>query len=141
MYTINDVYGYKNFDFLYEKIDQALIKLKLNNVVFSIIFIDDPTMKELNTNYRHIEKTTDVLSFALEDDGKNIASDFRLLGDIYVSIPQMIRQATEYNHREERELLFLIIHGLLHLLGYDHMNIKDEKIMFSLQEELLDEKE
>ena len=64
--------------------------------------------------------------------------DFRLLGDIYISIDKCYSQAMEYGHSRERELCFLATHGILHLLGYDHMNASDEEKMFTLQEELLD---
>ena len=63
----------------------------------------------------------------------------RVLGDIYICIPRMISQAKEYGHSETRELSFLVVHGLLHLLGYDHMNKEDEEKMFGLQKEILDE--
>lgn len=141
MYTINDIYGYLKFDFLNKIIDRALKKLKLKNVVFSIILVDDITMKDLNNNYRHLNKTTDVLSFALEDNDKNVNYDLRLLGDVYISIPQMIKQANEFKHGEEKELSFLVVHGLLHLLGYDHIDEVDEKDMFDLQEEIINENE
>ena len=63
--------------------------------------------------------------------------DFRLLGDIYISIDKCYLQAEEYGHSREREICFLATHGVLHLLGYDHMNEEDEKQMFSLRDELL----
>ena len=63
-----------------------------------------------------------------------------MLGDIFICIPQMKRQAEEFGHSEKRELAFLAVHGILHLLGYDHMNEEDEKVMFALQELILDGK-
>ena len=63
------------------------------------------------------------------------------MGEIYVCIPRMIEQANSYGHSETRELAFLVCHGLLHLLGYDHMEKEDEKVMFTLQEKMLDEDE
>ena len=84
-------------------------------------------MQELNKEYRSLDKTTDVLSFAFEDTGK-IGYNIRQLGEIYISIPKMKDQALEYGHSEARELAFLTVHGLLHLLGYDHMNADDEKV-------------
>ena len=65
-------------------------------------------------------------------------NDIRVLGDIYICIPQMKRQAINYGHSEKRELSFLAVHGLLHLLGYDHMTKEEEKEMFGLQELILD---
>jgi probable rRNA maturation factor len=63
----------------------------------------------------------------------------RVLGDIYICIPRMLEQASEYGHSIKRELSFLTVHGLLHLLGYDHMQKEDEEVMFKLQELILDE--
>ena len=137
-YDINDKYGYSDdYSYLGEVIDYAIKKLEIDGV-FSIIFIDDNEMKELNGKYRGIDSTTDVLSFAL-NDVQSFPQTTNLLGDIYVSIPKMQKQAIEYKHSEKRELSFLVIHGLLHLLGYDHQTTEDEKIMFKLQEEILDE--
>lgn len=135
-YFIEDKYHYQDYQYLYQIIDRALNKLELNNVSFSIILTDDQEVKTLNNRYRGIDNTTDVLSFALNDQG-SINLPINLLGDIYISIPKMKEQAINYETGEKRELSFLIIHGLLHLLGYDHLNEKDEKIMISLQKELL----
>ena len=66
-------------------------------------------------------------------------NDIRVLGDIYICIKRMQEQALEYGHSEKRELSFLTVHGLLHLLGYDHMTLEDEKEMFGLQELVLNE--
>ena len=135
-YFIEDKYHYQDYQYLYQIIDRALNKLELNNVSFSIILTDDQEVKTLNNKYRGIDNTTDVLSFALNDQG-SINLPINLLGDIYISIPKMKEQAINYETGEKRELSFLIIHGLLHLLGYDHLNEEDEKIMISLQKELL----
>lgn len=113
-------------------------RLNLKNVVFSVIIINDESIHKINKDYRGIDRPTDVISFALEDDKTIINSSIRMLGDIYISYDTAIRQAKEYNHSNERELCFLAVHGLLHLLGYDHMNSCDEKKMFDLQKELLD---
>ena len=79
-------------------------------------------------------------SFALNDGGV-FPGPINVLGDIYISIPKMKSQAIEYNHSEKRELSFLAVHGLLHLLGYDHtLGEKEEKEMFDLQKEILNEK-
>lgn len=96
-------------------------------------------MHELNKTYRGIDRTTDVLSFAFEDN-ETIECDYRMLGEIFVSIPKMKGQAIEYGHSETRELAFLVVHGILHLLGYDHtLGEKEEKEMFSRQELVLNE--
>lgn len=119
-------------------IEYALEYKKLNDVIFNVIFVDNETIKNINKEYRAIDRETDVISFALEDD-KDITFEFgRLLGDIYISVPNMKEQAKEYGHSEKREMAFLTIHGLLHLLGYDHMTKEDEEVMFKEQELILD---
>ena len=137
-YEIIDEFGYDNYDYLNEVIDYTMKKLNVKDSVFDIIFIDDEKMHEMNKEYRGIDRTTDVLSFALNDN-KHIDTVINSLGDIFISIPKMKSQAIEYEHSEKRELSFLTVHGLLHLLGYDHMNPEDEKVMFGLQKEILDE--
>jgi probable rRNA maturation factor len=138
-FSIADNNLYLDYPYLKDLIEHTLAKLKVKNSCFSIIFISDEEMKKLNKEYRGINNTTDVVSFALNDNGK-LDGPINLLGDIYISIPKMIAQAKEYNHSEKRELSFLVIHGLLHLLGYNHDHNEDEKKMFDLQKEILNEK-
>lgn len=127
-----------DYDGLSEFIEYCLEKLTVKNSIFNIIFTDNNYIKIINKEYRNIDKETDVISFALEDDDSLIIPNkLRVLGDIYISVDKVYEQADLYNHSYKRELSFLTIHGLLHLLGYDHMNELDEKEMFSLQEELL----
>lgn len=135
-YSIIDEYGYKDYDYLNDLLDKAIDYLRVTGT-FTIIFIDDEVMHEMNYAYRGIDRTTDVLSFAL-NDGEDEEDMKDILGDIFVSIPKMKEQSIEYVHSEKRELSFLCIHGLLHLLGYDHMKKEDEKVMFKLQEEVLE---
>ena len=111
-------------------------ELNIKDCYFNIIFVNNDYINELNKNYRNIDRETDVITFALEDD-KTVISKVRVLGDIYISIDKAMSQAEEYGHSLKREISFLTIHGILHLLGYDHMNEKDEKKMFSLQDEIL----
>lgn len=113
-------------------------ELELDRCEFNIIIIDNERIREINREYRKIDKETDVISFALEDNMDISYDDFRLLGDIYISIDRCYLQAMEYGHSREREICFLATHGILHLLGYDHMESEDEKEMFSLQNKLLD---
>ncbi|MEG0025788.1 MAG: rRNA maturation RNase YbeY [Bacilli bacterium] len=110
---------------------------KLKGVEFNIIVVDNNYIKRLNKQFRGLDRPTDVLSFALEDCTDIVYEDVRLLGDIYISIDQARSQAISYGHSLLRELSFLSVHGLLHLLGYDHMNAVDEKIMFDKQERIL----
>ena len=129
---------YNDIKDLEKLIDFTLIKEKLDNVEFNIIFVDSDTIHNINKTYRDVDRVTDVISFALEDN-KTIELDHRLLGDIYICIDKAKEQAIEYNHSFKRELSFLTIHGLLHLLGYDHMDEEEEKVMFAKQEKILSE--
>lgn len=139
-YKINNVYGYdKDYSYLDRVIKRTLIKEKALASIFSIIFVSEEEIQTINKTYRQIDKVTDVISFAFEDNKDDFMLENRVLGDIYICIPRMISQAKEYGHSETRELSFLVVHGLLHLLGYDHMNKEDEEKMFGLQKEILDE--
>lgn len=131
----NDV---QNIEFLKQYVSFIVKKENLENCIFNIILIDNKEIKEINKMYRDIDKETDVISFALEDYDDGIKGiDCRILGDIYISVDKVYEQAKEYGHSSKRELCFLATHGILHLLGYDHMNEEEEKIMFKRQEELL----
>ena len=118
----------------------ALTKEKIDNASFDVIFVDNKYIHELNKNYRGIDRETDVITFALEDDNSIVnGSSERMLGDIYISLDKAHLQAEEYGHSFKRELAFLAVHGLYHLLGYDHMTKEEEKVMFQKQEEVLEE--
>lgn len=114
-------------------------KLCISKAVFNIIFVSNEEIHEINKEFRNTDRVTDVISFALEDNEEEVFDKFRMLGDIYIAIDVAYDQANEYNHSREREVCFLATHGILHLLGYDHMTIEEEKEMFSKQEELLNE--
>ena len=137
-YVINDLY---QVDFKYNYLDKVIketLKMeKVKNAYFSIIFVDEKTIQEINKKYRNIDRVTDVISFALEDNETIKNEEIRVLGDIYICIPRMQAQAQEYNHSEKRELSFLTVHGLLHLFGYDHQTKEDEEEMFTKQELIL----
>ena len=121
-------------------LQHAVVKEKLENVIFNVIIVDNDYIHELNKNYRNIDRETDVITFALEDEKDMVApGGERVLGDIYISIDKAISQAEEYGHSLLRELSFLAVHGFYHLLGYDHMTEEEEKVMFSKQEEVLHE--
>lgn len=120
-------------------VNDTLEMEKVSNAEFNIIFVDNSFIKELNKKYRNIDRETDVISFALEDEKKEDSFlDNRMLGDIYISVDKAKSQAIEYGHSLKREISFLAVHGLLHLLGYDHMNKDDEEVMFGKQELILD---
>ena len=125
-------------DKLRDYVTYVVGELKLEKCEFNIIIIDNEKIHEINKEYRGIDRETDVISFALEDNMDIEYTDFRLLGDIYISIDRCYQQALEYGHSREREICFLATHGILHLLGYDHMTPEDEKEMFDLQNKLLD---
>ena len=127
-------------DTVLKVLDSALKKENLDDVSFNLIIVDNEYIHELNRTYRNIDRETDVITFALEDEDSIILpSDERVLGDIYISIDKAESQAEEYGHSLLRELSFLAVHGFYHLLGYDHMTEEDEKVMFKKQEEVLEE--
>lgn len=116
----------------------ALEKEHMENTSFNLIIVDNNYIHELNKNYRYIDRETDVITFALEDEDTVIIPDEeRILGDVYISLDKAKAQAEEYGHSFLREICFLAVHGFYHLLGYDHMTEADEKVMFAKQEEVL----
>ena len=139
-FKIVDEYGCTfDYSYLNKVINRTLEMEGVTSSCFCIIFITDEKMHELNLKYRGIDRSTDVLSFAFEDNNK-FCYNIRQLGEIFISIPKMEVQAREYSHGYQRELAFLVVHGLLHLLGYDHtLGEKEEKEMFSKQELVLNE--
>lgn len=136
---VDEVEEIKELDTINELLNFVVIKEKLENCLFNIILVDNDYIHKLNKEYRGIDRVTDVISFALEDSQDEVKLDFRVLGDIYISVDKAKDQAKEYGHSFLRELSFLTIHGLLHLLGYDHMTKEEEEIMFKKQDELLNE--
>ncbi len=123
-----------------KKVLKLAIEIEKAGVVnFNVIIVDNEYIHKLNKEYRGIDRPTDVISFALEDSEDIKYDDFRLLGDIYISLDKAKEQAEEYGHSFKREICFLAVHGLLHLLGYDHMEKDEEKIMFGRQELILNE--
>ena len=107
----------------------------------SLVLTDNQAVQELNRTYRGIDAPTDVLSFALNEEAQDEPfcemEDETLLGDIIISVERARQQAEEYGHSWEREMGFLLCHGILHLLGYDHMEPEDEKEMFGWQDKIL----
>ncbi len=121
----------------------ALLNIKANYEV-DVSLVDDDTIHAINRDYRKVDRVTDVISFAFNDDKSEqglIKDDGipKILGEIFICVPQALRQAKDIGNSEEREMCFLFCHGLLHLLGYDHMKKEDEEIMFPLQDKILDE--
>lgn len=134
----------ENFENNYEQdftaiIEQALKTLGIeDDVEVSCVLVDDERIHEINREYRHIDRSTDVISFAMEDNDQFYVEGMpRTLGDIFISVDHAKKQAEEYGHSLRREMCFLFTHGILHLLGYDHMTDEQEKEMFDLQDKIL----
>ena len=134
----------ENFENNYEQdftaiIEQALKTLGIeDDVEVSCVLVDDERIHEINREYRHIDRSTDVISFAMEDNDQFYVEGMpRTLGDIFISVDHAKKQAEEYGHSLRREMCFLFTHGILHLLGYDHMTDEQEKKMFGLQDKIL----
>lgn len=134
----------ENFENNYEQdftaiIEQALKTLGIeDDVEVSCVLVDDERIHEINREYRHIDRSTDVISFAMEDNDQFYVEGMpRTLGDIFISVNHAKKQAEEYGHSLRREMCFLFTHGILHLLGYDHMTDEQEKEMFGLQDQIL----
>lgn len=136
----------KDYEKTFKKILKRIKKeLKVKGKVgMSVTLCDNEHIKELNKTYRNKDVPTDVLSFAIEDDeneellnAMKKLSSVREIGDIIISYEKAQTQAEEYGHSLNREMCFLFTHGVLHLLGYDHINKSDEEEMFGLQKKIL----
>ena len=135
----------------YEEIYSSLVSRTFNHLklkfdpIISVSLVDNEFIHKMNREYRGIDRPTDVISFAFLDNEDREAlyksKEPVCLGDIYISVDKAKEQAKEYGHSLKRELSFLFVHGLLHLLGYDHMTEEDEKVMFRLQDEILPKEE
>ena len=144
--VFDNPYG-KEFDWLNERYSEiakaafSYLDVK-ENYEIDVSLVDDETIHQINRDYRNVDRVTDVISFAFNDDKDpndqiNSLDVQKMLGEILICLPQAKRQAAEIGNSLERELSFLFTHGLLHLLGYDHMTPEDEAIMFPLQEKIL----
>lgn len=147
-----------DFGFDYQKLAKEVITYALQFEKFpyeaevNLILTDNEAIQEMNRDFRKIDKVTDVLSFPMLDlktsgdftgIGQDIENNFNpdtgevMLGDIVISIPKVKEQAKAYGHSDEREFSFLIVHSILHLLGYDHMTSKEAEFMEHKQETIL----
>lgn len=125
--------------YLDEVIDYTLKMENSTESELNVIIVDNEFIHKLNKEYRGVDRPTDVISFAHQDD-KSFGFSSNILGDIYISIDKAREQANEYGHSLKRELCFLTVHGVLHLLGYDHTKSKEEeKIMFDKQDKVLND--
>ena len=116
--------------------ETVLTHLELFEAELSLLLCDDDTIHPLNRDYRGKDKPTDVLSFA-QREGEFAFVDDNLLGDVIISMDTTVRQAAERNHSVETELRVLLVHGILHLLGYDHIEDDEAEIMEAKEREVL----
>lgn len=130
----NDDY-WNDFEvFLNPILKETLLKTSFDkDVEVNVVLVDDESIHRFNKEFRNIDRPTDVLSF---EDGSVEAGIF-MMGDIIISVDAIRRQAEEYGHSIKREFCFLVAHGYLHLLGYDHHTPEEEVVMFGLQKEIL----
>lgn len=133
-----------NYDPQYDSYEQEFKRVALNTLKvlektsdyeISVTLVTNNKIHEINKEYRHLDKVTDVISF--ENDFMFELEDFQDLGDIFISVDKALEQASEYQHSIERELTFLFVHGLLHCFGYDHLELDEEEEMNRLQEVIL----
>lgn len=126
---INVFENYHNIPFDYQKVvDDVQSYFQIEKEV-SLILVNLEEIQKINLEFRHLDYPTDVISFESDEEG--------YLGDIFICIDKVLEQSLTYGHRVEREFAFLLVHGLLHLQGYDHLSEEDEEIMFNKQEEVL----
>ena len=107
--------------------------------ITDVTIVNNKTIHKINREFRNVDRPTDVISFAFLDDQKEkeLKGGPINLGQIIISFEKAEEQAKEYGHSLKREMIFLFVHGMLHLLGYDHMKEEDEKVMFKLQDDIL----
>ncbi len=117
-----------SFDLYLEKIKK---ELKLKEGVLNVVFVNDSYIQALNKTYREKDKPTDVLSFNYSDEGSD------LVGEIYISIETAKKQSVDHMHSFYDELIKLIIHGILHVHGYDHEEDEEYREMFSIEKKVL----
>lgn len=149
IYFENDQDKVELGEYIEKRLHDALnVVAKLHDISddaeIDVTIVDDAAIHEINRDYRGIDRPTDVISFALDDDLEDSdepelidAPEEHLLGDIIISAETAQRQGEEFGHGLEREVLYLGVHSLLHLLGYDHIEPEDKKIMRAKEEEAL----
>ena len=142
--TLDGRYDFLEQDYL--RIGEAALEITgaKRNVEVDVSIVDEETIQQINRDYRSIDRVTDVISFAFDDDKSELGrinddEHPSLLGEIFICLPRALEQAKEIGNTPERELRFLFAHGMLHLLGYDHQSKEEEDIMFPLQEKILQE--
>lgn len=137
-----EVYNETNSDAYIKDIENILkLGLKHMNIkdsYISVVIVDKDKIHEINKTYRDVDKVTDVISFAFEDNGGITPDGLRILGEIYLCMDKAKEQAIEYGHSNKREICYLVTHGLLHLLGYVHEKEEDKNKMRIKEEEILE---
>lgn len=118
-------------DYIFKLIEDSIKEVikyeNLNdNVMVSVSFVGDEEIRNLNRDFRGVDRSTDVLSFPMDDD---FQIEERILGDVVINTKRVIEQAEELGHTNEREISYLTVHSILHLLGYDHIDDSDKEIM------------
>ena len=139
-YDISDVQEFMDEEKINEFVDMILEYEKLENTentYVSFLITTNDVIQNINSEYRGKDTPTDVISFAYNET-ENIGP-FDILGDIIISAEKVTEQAKEYGHSTEREFYYVLCHGMLHLLGYDHIDDEDKKVMREKEEELLKE--
>ena len=137
--VINETNETKYVDEITEVLYKGLDIMKVENAYMSVVIVDNKKIHEINKTYRNVDRPTDVISFAFEDNEGITPNNMRILGEIYLSVEKAKEQAKEFGHSEKREICYLSIHGLLHLLGYNHEEDEEKKVMRSLEEKILNE--
>ncbi len=127
-------------DSIYKAIERAIkevlkVEKRLLDYEISLSFVDNAEIRELNRLYRGIDRETDVLSFPMEEG--EILFSGNMLGDIIISTEKALEQAKEYGHSLLREIVYLVVHSMFHLLGYDHMTKEDKEVMRSKEKEVM----
>ena len=142
MVTINftnyTAYKLKEYQEIYQKIASYALKVfnKKGRYEVACTFVSKNKIHEINNTYRHIDRVTDVISF---ENGDDIPYDGIIaLGDLFICPARAKRQAKDYGHSLYREMCFLFTHGMLHLLGMDHLTPEQEKEMFAMQDKILE---
>ncbi|MFV0424050.1 MAG: rRNA maturation RNase YbeY [Bacilli bacterium] len=135
---VNNSTKYNIDNICIEIVENILEDLSINNASLSINLVTDKKMNDINMQYRNIDKPTDVITFSYEDIiNFNELFKIRELGDIFIAVEYVYQNSIKYQHSMAREMSFVLAHGILHTLGYDHQTKKQEEIMFKKQEELI----
>lgn len=139
----NDTNEDLDLDLIRKKAERTITEvLRVENISenaeVSLSIVDRQTIHKLNKNYRNVDRETDVLSFPLDEEGfDNEGNPLILLGDIVICLDVAEEQAADFGHSLEREIMYLICHSTLHLLGYDHIEEDDKKVMRSKEKEVM----